>query len=345
MEVVRQEREAYHATDAPGDNARLIIEALRREADVEAARAETKIRTAIEKESVRHTKKWTASVSAGTNINLGALLRDDDLVDLLAIKSEQTVALIKSLTRDAVERIERQVLGSIFEGRGNEEIAKALQASEGFSRNRARLIARDQASKLNGAMNMFRQEQAGVTKFQWKTVMDGRERASHHARNGKIYAWSKPPSGEIPGGPINCRCRALAVLIEEPEDAEQFAKQGDPADPFDAVNDPLVAQVAGTMGDDVLAWGRDAVLIRQAETRQVKELVGSARAAAEFTEADTEDLFQSIFGFPSEGQDLARMAGQRYASGKTRTMLFAAISARLDTIEELLEHAADTAAR
>jgi len=231
MEVVRSEKVAYHAPalaeatlsrleivgDDAGENARAIIEQLRNESAAYIAIAEAKARSAFQREAQRHTQAWVASVKAGTQIDIGRLLADDDLVQLLSIKSEEFVGLIRSLSSDTIQRIERQVLGSIFEGRSNADIAKALREIEGIGLNRAKLIARDQASKLNGEMNAFRQQQAGVEKFKWKTIIDGRERASHHDRNNKIYRWDAPPSGERPGIPINCRCRALAVL-EEYED-------------------------------------------------------------------------------------------------------------------------------
>lgn len=188
--------------DDAGENARNIIEQLRNESAAYAAIAEAKARSAIQREAQRHTQAWTASVKAGTQIDIGRLLADDDLVQLLSLKSEEFVGLIRSLSSDTIQRIERQVLGSIFEGRSNADIAKALREIEGIGLNRAKLIARDQASKLNGALNQFRQEQAGVTHFRWKTILDGRERASHHAKNGKVFKWADPV--EKPGQAINC---------------------------------------------------------------------------------------------------------------------------------------------
>ena len=163
-----------------------------------------KASAAIGAEGARHTKKWTATVASQAQIDVRYLLGDNDLVDLLSVRSEEFNRLIKSLSTEALDRIERQTLGAIFEGRSNADIAKALQESEGLSRNRARLIARDQASKLNGAMNQFRQEQAGITHYRWRTILDGRERPSHHANDKKIFAWNKPPATGHPGNEINC---------------------------------------------------------------------------------------------------------------------------------------------
>lgn len=201
--------------DDAGDNAKAAIEAMRRQAENDAVAAQTRAREAAASEAARHTAKWVASVKVATQIDLSRLLADDDLVDVLSLKSEEFVGLIKSLSQDVIYRIEREVLGAIFQGRSNADIARALQEIEGITRARARLIARDQAAKLNSAMNEFRQSQAGVTKYKWKTILDGRERATHRARNGHIYEWANPPPGTgHPGTEIACRCRALAVLEE-----------------------------------------------------------------------------------------------------------------------------------
>lgn len=135
---------------------------------------------------------------------MSLLVQDRDLIDLLSIRVQEHASLIRSLANDVADRIERLALGSVLEGTSNRETAKALSELEGISRRRAQLIARDQASKLNGAMNQFRQEQAGVTHYKWSTTIDGRERPDHHARNGRVFAWARPPSEGHPGRAINC---------------------------------------------------------------------------------------------------------------------------------------------
>jgi SPP1 gp7 family putative phage head morphogenesis protein len=203
LPVAISEKKAYHADDA-GQNARSIIEAMRREAERLQAVAEQAASKAIEKEAVRHTRSFAAGVRAQAQIDVSALLHDDDLANLISIRSEQFNGLIRSLSDDILNRIERETLGAIFEGRSNADIARAISAIDEIGRKRATLIARDQASKLNGAMNQFRQEQAGVRFYKWKTILDGRERPTHHANNGKVFAWAKAPATGHPGHEINC---------------------------------------------------------------------------------------------------------------------------------------------
>lgn len=364
IEVTKQERNAYSATleettnipvipvfgggdvlfrDDVGRNARSIIEALKVEAERAAAQAEGRMRTAVNRGAQMHTRNWTAAVRTGAQIDITALLRDDDLVDFLSVRSEQFNALIKNLTDDIRHRIERETLGAIFEGRSNADIAKSLTGIEGIGRGRARLIARDQASKMNGAMNEFRQRQAGITHYRWKSMNDPpRARENHRARNGKVFAWDKPPSDGNPGKAINCRCRALAVLVETPEDAEELL----PGDPSDMPGDPveLIAKAGSTSSQDVLSWPRDLALTRHAEVRRAQEALVGYRASA--TEIEAESLFSRVYGFGPEGQDLAaiaRMPAGRAAVSTRKTLLFGAVKARLDMVEDLLAHAAETA--
>jgi len=342
--VAAQEAAAFRAKDEAGANARQIIEYLRKQAAQAEAKAQGSSWEAIKREGARHTGKWKAAIASGANVDVAALLRDDDLADLLAIKSEQFNALIRNLSEDMLARIERQTLGSILEGRGNAAIAKDLQEIEGIGRARARLIARDQAAKLNSSMNQFRQEQAGVTHYKWRTILDGRERDTHRANNGKVFAWAKPPPGTgHPGKEINCRCRGLAVLIEAPEDAAEAGLTAKPVSVALDPNEDLIRRVSRTMSEPVLSFTREAALIRQAEAQQLKQLVGAMKAASAVTEADAEALFRKVFGFASEGQDLAKMTGTNGLFAKRRTQLFGAVQSRLNTIEELLEHVASTA--
>jgi SPP1 gp7 family putative phage head morphogenesis protein len=351
-EVVKSEKAAFRSSvpiriggdatlaDDVGMNARAIIEELRREVERAAATAEQRVRQNVRRIAEKHTRDWAAAVKVGAKVDVTALLRDDDLVDFLSVRSEQFNVLIRNLSNDIRQRIERETLRGIFEGRSNADVAKALSQIEGIGKSRARLLARDQASKLNGAMNEFRQKQAGITHFRWRTLIDGRERDSHRARNGKVYSWDKPPAGEKPGGPINCRCRALAVIIDDPADVAQLGTpEGDPADLFSDKNDVLISRVAKTTGEDVLSWGREALLVRQADTQRVGELIKAARSTADFTEANSEALFSKLFGFGSDEIDLTKFAGVSGFLARRRSLLFAAMKSRIELIEELLEHA------
>ena len=341
------ERTAYHA-DEVGQNARFILEAMRREADRLQAQASETIGAGIAKEGARHTAKWTATVASQAQVDVRALLADDDLVKFLSIKSEQANALITNLSTDVMQRIERETLGAVFEGRSNAAIAKSLTGIEDIGRNRAVLIARDQASKLNAGMNQFRQEQAGISHFKWRTILDGRERPTHHANNNKIFSWDKPPAiTGFPGHDINCRCRALAIITDAPEDlaVESDNPDSDLTDFFQA-NLPLIREVAPTPSLPVFAMSPDAIDTRLSQVRELIAAVETARAAPAFVEADAERLVVELYGFKPSQKDIDGLFGSnvKVLLANQRTKLIEASKARLDLIESLLRQAAVNAA-
>lgn len=309
------------------------LDALRAE-----AAASVRASSAIGAEGARHTKKWTATVASQAQIDVKYLLRDDDLVDLLSVRSEEFNRLIKNLSNDVLDRIERETLGAIFEGRGQDDIAKSLQGIGDIGRTRARLIARDQASKLNGAMNEFRQTQAGISHFKWRTILDGRERPEHHAKNGKVYPWAK--GVEKPGQAINCRCRALAVLTDEPEALAELPDE--PLGDFFEANLPNIREVAKTPTEPVFGFKAEQIAERLAMTREVQSSVSAAKASSTFTEANAERLVVELYGFKPSDADIDGLTGGLVSKliAKRRTKLIEAARARLELIETLLKNAA-----
>lgn len=333
------ERTAYHRDDV-GQNARSIIEAMRIEAAKIEAQASMRTSAAIGGEASRHTKRWTATVASQAQIDLSALLRDDDLVDFLSVRSEQANALIRNLSADVMQRIERETLGAIFEGRSNADIAKSLQGIDDMSRRRATLIARDQASKLNGAMNEFRQRQAGITLYKWRTILDGRERPTHNANNGKLFQWDKPPKTGHPGHEINCRCRALAYIGDDPAEVGEEAVPGDADLPIEA-NEALFARVASTPTQNVFNWTPQSVAVRQEELARVQEIIATYKASTQFTEENATELATLIYGSLPDDDTLRGLYGSRAMANfvRRRTLLMHAVNERLELVERLLAQA------
>lgn len=138
----------------------------------------------------------------------------------------QNVDLISSLRSEHLRKIKLQVGKVVENGVRNETYAAQIEAQFGSElakvtsnvQARAKLIARDQISKLNGQLTETRQTAAGFTHYQWVTAGDERVRDSHRAKNGKIFKWSEPPSDTgHPGDDFQCRCYASPVLTEDME--------------------------------------------------------------------------------------------------------------------------------
>lgn len=82
-----------------------------------------------------------------------------------------------------------------------------------MSRKRATRVARDQVAKLSSALDQERQEQVGMTSFEWMHSMKAHPRKIHVARNGQIFAWSSEiAKTDAPGWAPFCGCKAKGVL-------------------------------------------------------------------------------------------------------------------------------------
>lgn len=148
------------------------------------------------------------------------------LVEKIDAFTRQNVALIKTVPSIFFDEIEKMVTERIATGDRWEATADDLRARYDVSESRAKLIARDQATKLYGNLNKTRQEELGIGGYHWRTMNDNRVRDEHEALAGQRYTWEEPPNEGYPGQPIQCRCYAdpdLQPLIDEARRETGFA--------------------------------------------------------------------------------------------------------------------------
>lgn len=153
--------------------------------------------------------RFTRSV---LGVNLFAA--EPKLEDTLAAFSVENAALITTLRDRTLERIREVAQQGVTAGRPSGSIAKEIGEQFGIEARHARLIARDQVSKLNGQLTMTRQTALGITHYKWRTAGDDRVRQTHHDNNNQIYSWDAPPATGHPGQDYQCRCWASPVLEE-----------------------------------------------------------------------------------------------------------------------------------
>ncbi len=149
----------------------------------------------------------------------GITSKRQDADDMQALKEawvQQNLDLIKSIDSRTMERIRQALSDAIIQNVSSAELSKYLsdeiQKLAGTTVSRATLIGVDQVGKLNGIMTQYRQQYAGIDRYEWETAHDSRVRPAHRARQGKIYRWDEPPADGNPGMPIRCRCVALPVF-------------------------------------------------------------------------------------------------------------------------------------
>lgn len=162
-----------------------------------------------------------ASIKASVSVDIGgALTMAGPIQAAVAAATQANIELITSIPSQYLGKVSDAVLDNFVEGTRWEDLAKVIEQVGETTESRAKLIARDQTSKMNGAFNEERQTSLGIDQYIWQTSGDERVREEHAANDGQIFDWDKPPATGHPGEDINCRCVAIPYfnLDQQQED-------------------------------------------------------------------------------------------------------------------------------
>lgn len=177
-------------------------------------------------------EKFQYSVRQAMGIDAMSILDNATLDHIRRKVFDENVYLISTIPREHLSDVMSAIVAD-FRGTGFPDDSKSLsgriQQIGHITRDRARVIARDQTAKLNSALAQARQEDAGVTHYIWRTAEDIRVvgtpggrypkgnswHGNHFLLNGKIFAWNNPQEDGHPGEAIQCRCVALPVFNRE----------------------------------------------------------------------------------------------------------------------------------
>lgn len=166
-------------------------------------------------EEVNNTNKqrFYNAMENAVGIDLRNVIQGENLDDIMFATTRENVALIKTIPEEYFKKIETIVFTGTTQGRSASSMIQQLREVGKVTENRARLIARDQSSKLNSALNQQRSQNLGVEEYIWRTAGDERVRDSHASKNGKTFRWDDPPKDTgHPGQDIQCRCVAQPVI-------------------------------------------------------------------------------------------------------------------------------------
>lgn len=189
-----------------------IVSAVRRVWEVQMPPSPDSLRptaTAVDAWATGNTVR-AVKVVAGIDVTADPRMAPGRLADLHLQWARQNVGLIRSMESSTFDDLARAVVDAAQQG--TTDLQSVIEQRFQVAGSRARLIARDQVSKLNGQVTQHRQQSLGITRYEWSTSNDERVRASHRALDGKVFDWSAPPAEGHPGQPIQCRCVALPVV-------------------------------------------------------------------------------------------------------------------------------------
>lgn len=157
--------------------------------------------------------RLASSVMSSVGIDITpTLTRSGPILNALQAATRDNVALIKSIPQQYFEKLGDAVGKNMARGLRFEDLAKEVERIGDVTANRAKLIARDQTSKMNGTFNEVRQTALGIDRYRWQTSGDERVREDHADNDGEVFRWDSPPQTGHPGHDINCRCVAIPVF-------------------------------------------------------------------------------------------------------------------------------------
>lgn len=169
--------------------------------------------TAVQRQRVETEVQISRSLENALGIDVRGAVAAINVTDEVEAATIANTQLIKSLPTQYLERIKVTVLNDVQQGRRYEQLAADISHQMGVTESRAKLIARDQMSKVNASINEAKQAGLGVDKYEWSTSGDERVRETHAAHEGKIFRWDSPPADTgHPGEDVNCRCVAIPVI-------------------------------------------------------------------------------------------------------------------------------------
>lgn len=159
-------------------------------------------------------------------LSVDIFLSEPYLIETLNSFTLINTSFLRRYGDEYADRIGEIALNAVRTGLTANEAAKQIRTQyRWLTKNKAKLIARDQIGKLDGQLSMLRHGQLGVTRYVWRTSLDERVRGnpsgrypfavpSHWDLEGKIFDWVGKNASPIgpPGNPILCRCVAEPIL-------------------------------------------------------------------------------------------------------------------------------------
>lgn len=176
-------------------------------------------------------KRFERVLAKAFGVDVIAVIDTIGIRKAIDVAIQRNVDLIKTVRRNYFSGI-REAVYNNFAGVGQPENRTLLQQIQHVgkgTKSRAKVIARDQAQKLNANFSQVRQEEAGIDGYIWRTAKDNRVvgapgglypkptrlHGDHFRREGKEFKWADPPPDGHPGEPIMCRCVAEPIIDRE----------------------------------------------------------------------------------------------------------------------------------
>lgn len=181
--------------------------------------------SAVDQESRTRLEK---SLARAFGVDRAKILDEPSVMESMMIANAEAADLIKTIPADYIGKVAKAVYAH-YRGEElpeNRTLTQEIQELGKITHERAKVIARDQTSKMNASLNQVRQTSLGIDRYIWRTAEDSRVvgnpgglypdgnrmHGNHYQRNGKVFEWAKPPFDGPPGFAINCRCISIPII-------------------------------------------------------------------------------------------------------------------------------------
>jgi SPP1 gp7 family putative phage head morphogenesis protein len=231
----------------------------------------------VEKQAEQVDAQLGKILQKSTGIDLEAVIKSENLSDALQKQIAANATLIKDIPTQYATQLEKIIMNGVQSGRLAKDIAPDIANLLGTTKQRAKLIARDQIGKITSSINQVRQTQLGIDGYTWSTSQDERVRHDHRLREGLVYVWGEAPSDGHPGMAVNCRCAAIPYIDDLLDNKAPSAKT--------LAEKALITE---KQNDDLLGW------MRKSEINRVGKEVLSKPRLREFMQNNNLTLPEAI---------------------------------------------------
>ncbi|MGI4775356.1 MAG: phage head morphogenesis protein [Janthinobacterium lividum] len=218
-------------TDEISDELDAVIEYIKVRAAVRVLKLINDLSNRAEKINKFNHNAFINFINNSLDTNIPNLNKNELVTEEMKLWALENAQLIRSIPNQILDKLSNMVCEAVRNGNSLQYLGKNLERTLDISRNRAKIIARDQVAKLNGTLTKYRNLNLGITEYKWLTSGDERVRHSHDVLRDKICSWQTPEKYRNniqdklwkkrssikgvelhPGLDIMCRCTSIAIL-------------------------------------------------------------------------------------------------------------------------------------
>lgn len=225
----------------------VILDALRKQYEFDFdQKADVVAKNWVDKANDFNRRRTMDSLREALGIDVAGIISEDMAEDLDIMRYE-AAHLIKTIPQEYMFKVADRVLQA-YKGipmPENRTLSQQIKEEFKVTKNRAKVIARDQTSKMNTSLSAIRQQAIGIEMYIWRTVQDRRVvgtpggkypynpknklHKDHYIMEGKVCRWDdstvySEDKGKTwkkrlasmphnhPGTDIMCRCHAAPFI-------------------------------------------------------------------------------------------------------------------------------------